>query len=852
MLKQKGQFIFVCFAVFLIFISVSYAESQRIHILGQPIRTALDSLVEQTSVSLVYKLEDLGTVTTQDVSGQYSTDQALEIMLKDTGLIFEKTSDGTIAIKKSNPKISTTSLTNSNDKKVDQSSLMADSGENLSVKKEEEKNVQKVNFEDDYVLKDTIVTATKTGETVLQKTSISITAFDDEQIKKQGSLNITDLADFAPNVNIWGGNGEGAIFIRGIGNDSTGILQEPNVGVYIDGVYMERGLGASMADFVDIERVEILRGPQGTMYGRNSTGGAMNIITKAPSDKLELKVVGEYASFDKLRFDGTITGPLMADKVNGRLTISTSQYDGYTDIVAGPTKNDIEFNSVRGSLNFKFHDDINILLRADYEERDNAAPINKMMTNDPTGAYASYVIPNGFYEVKTSQVSRKSQKSLGFSGHITWDLPAEITFRSTTAYREYEMSSDLDGDGTDLQIGNLREQSDLDTFSQELQFDGKYRALDWIIGAYYYSLDDYYHYSDYILNIPGLDSLNINSYPTQKTKAYALYSNLSYHITEKLILGGGIRYSYEEKDAAEKDVYFTITPSGVPPFDQLALPGEQMQDDWSSVTPKIKGEYILTDDAMIYTTIAKGFRSGSFFLPNRLSGFESNIDQETNWCYELGLKSDWFDKRLRINVAGFLNQYKDMIVATSVENLATGGYMTYRDNAGEAEIMGFEIEASARPLKELTLNLSIGWLDAEYIQFITASRNLDPVTGLATEIDLSGNRLPYSPEWQMAMGAQYIFTLNDFGFLTVRGDLSYKSKVYFDPYNVEAFSRDDLTLINGFVRYETIEGQWGVEVYAKNLTDEEYLMSQGPAGLSDLTGVLGSPRTFGLRVTYNF
>jgi len=822
---------------------------------SQEISKALEAIAIQGDISLIFSPEEVGAGKAPELSGKYSLEQALGILLEGTDLVFSHISDNTISIKKNTPPIKAeqqpTTVSSENTKPVSSESSVANNTRESTQSATSEKIGQKqaeLDAYDDYMLEDTVVTATKTGATMLQKTAMSITAFGEEELNKRSSFNLTDLADFAPNVNVWTSAAESVIYIRGIGNSSSGIFQEPNVGVYIDGVYMERGFAASMADFVDVERVEILRGPQGTLYGRNSTGGAMNIITKAPSDELTFKLAGEAARFDRYRFDGTISGPLVDGKINGRLTASTTTWEGHYDIVAGPTDQDNEFHSVRGSLDFNLHDNLDILLRADYQERENGTPISKLFTNDPNGQSAAYVLPNDFYDVKLNQSTEKSQKNWGFSGHITWRFPSNMTFRSITAYRHYEMDSSFDADATDLLIGVLKEQAEVKSFSQELQLDGTYGALTWLVGAYYYYLDDFYHYYDQSLS----NFFIINTFPTQETDAYALYTNLNYMLTERFKLGAGIRYSYEEKNSREEDVFLTITPPGMDPFDILLLPTEIAEKDFSSVTPRLAGEFILTDDAMIYATIARGFRSGSFFAPNRLSGFDSSIDQETNWSYELGLKSDWYDKRLRVNLAGFFIQYEDMIVATAVYNPITDGFLSYRTNAGESEIWGLELEAMARPMKALTLNLAIGWLDTEYTKYLAVSRTPDPVTGRPTSVDLSGNKLPYSPELQMALGAQYVLTMGDRGFLTIRGDLSWQDKVYFDVYNEEVFSRDDVTLLNGFMRFETADARWSVEVYGKNLADKEYLMSQGPAGLADVVGTAGLPRTYGLRVSYSY
>jgi len=693
----------------------------------------------------------------------------------------------------------------------------------------------------DYMLEDTTVTATKTGETNLQETPIAITAFDAEALKTRNTFNLEDMADFSPNTNVWADGTQNFYYIRGIGNDSNSYLQEPNVGIYIDGVYMERGFSA-FSDFVDVERVEILRGPQGTLYGRNTTGGAINIITKMPTDELTGNVSVEYGSFDKLRFDGSIAGPIVKDKVSGRLTISTSDWEGHYDIVSGPTDQDNSLDAVRGSLDFKFSEDIDFILRADYQKyKDNTAD-GKLLTNTGIGGFYSrilnppgYTPPGGFYDVKLDRQNEREYKGSGLSGTLTWKMPFDATLKSITSYRKFDQDVVEDSDGMDTEI--FVNSADIDTknFSQELQMYGTHDRLNWLIGGFFYNLTE-----DYVLlqEIPPFgieDTLTVDF----KTKVYALFGNLNYQLTDRLSLGAGLRYSYEKKDVSQADI---VDIDGNSVINSGAI-----SDDWDAFTPKIIGEFKAADNVLIYASIANGYRAGTFY-PWNLDPISKKIDPEENWSYEVGAKSDWFDKRLRLNIAAFTSKYDDMQVNIVVMD-SNGLPITGIQNAAKATISGVELEALAMPVKGLTLNAVVGYMDAKYDSFPNAMDN----TGNPT--DLSGNQLSYTPEWQMSMGAQYVFDFGKKGFLTIRGDVSWMDKVFFNEYNDEDLTRDDLTLVNAFVRYETADSHWSVELYGKNLTDEEYYTSMGMLGgrdFYDLSASMGLPATFGVRVGYSF
>ncbi|MBW2366423.1 MAG: TonB-dependent receptor [Deltaproteobacteria bacterium] len=693
---------------------------------------------------------------------------------------------------------------------------------------------------DDYILEDTVVTATKTGETNLQETPISITALSDEQLKTRSTFNLVDLAAFSPNTDVWSSGGRQTYYIRGIGNASTSFLQEPNVGIYLDGVYMERGLGA-MNDFVDVERVEVLRGPQGTLYGRNSTGGAINILTKLPSDELSVKLVGEYARFDKLRLDASIAGPIAADKLLFRITGSTSQWDGHYDIIDGPTDQDNSLNAIRATLDFKPSDNLEFLLRGDYQKEKNETPTIKLINDTGfMGTVFGYVVPDDFYEMRRNVQDERESENSGVSGTITWSLPIGATLRSITAYRKYDEEIYKDGDGSNIpwQVSDIK--SGFETFSQELQLDGTYNSLNWIVGGFYYTLDD-----DGVLldDFTGIQGIYYMLSPHSETDAYAFFGNLTYGLLDdRLKVGAGVRYSHEEKKHILPD--FDIMVPGVGAV--ATIPGNDLMDSWEALTPKFLAEYKINDDAMIYANIAQGFRAGTFAATNP-EGLRT-IDPETNWSYEAGLKTDWMDKRLRINAAAFMSFYDDMQVDTLVISPATGLLAAAKTNAGESEIWGVELEAIARPLQALTLNLALGYLNAEYTEFKDV-RN--PITGIRE--DVSGNQMPFTPEWQMSLGAQYVFTLGEYGFLTCRGDLSWQDKVFFNEFNFESYSRDSLTLVNAFMRYETADSRWSVELYGKNLIDEEYFLIVSPGGDGlDKYGDLAMPATYGLRVSFNY
>ena len=269
------------------------------------------------------------------------------------------------------------------------------------------------------------------------------------------------------------------------------------------------------------------------------------------------------------------------------------------------------------------------------------------------------------------------------------------------------------------------------------------------------------------------------------------------------------------------------------------------EGDWDKFTPKVVLEYQKTDDLMFYGTIGQGFRAGTLDPVNPQAGLPSNVNEETVWNYEIGMKSDWLDKRLRVNANVFYMDYDDMVmdyftvVNDIIQNIV--------QNAAKAEMSGFELEVLARPVKPLTLNLNVGYLDTEMVDNRDAR---DPDTG--EPLDASGNLLPFVPEWSYSFGAQYVFEMGDAGFLTLRGDVQYRGEQFSEVSNDPIYELDSLTLLNAFLRYETADGRWSLDVYGKNLTDEEHYFLKSSGTFGGVLGSVGAPITYGARVTFKY
>ncbi|MBW2366565.1 MAG: TonB-dependent receptor [Deltaproteobacteria bacterium] len=788
----------------------------------------LDEFAQQTKFSFIYSPADVENVYTQAVSGNYAPVDALQIMLDGTGLVTEQVSENTITIRKN---VAETVLDA-------QESVNAELAENQaeSVRSDEQAESSPSESYDDYMLEDTVITATKTGATKLQETPLSISSLDDELIKRRKVYTLSELSQYVPNTDIRSDGVYSRTYIRGVGNNFPMVGTESGVAVYLDGVYLERGLGGGNS-FFDLERVEVLRGPQGTLYGRNATGGAVNIITKKPADELEITAGIEIGSFDFRRFDASLSGPIIGNNVKGRITISDSNSDSpFKNLTTGGYLGDSEYTALRGSLEIIPADWLDIVLRASYYNFDGGGNAVKSLGG---GWYQpGYVPPPGLRNFEHNADEKRSVEDRLFSGHITIRLPRDFTLRSITTYddRNFDMLYDLDRSPVHNDI-DYRDH-EMSTISQEIQVDGRLGKFNIVSGVYYYrySEDFFQHYSYGILG-PGLDNLWLEVPVKFKTTAYAAYGNVEYPLTDRLGVSAGLRYSYEEKNpSGSLDTYMTDVFGWFGPAGAAVQVGDiyrNEEKDWSAWTPKFGIDYKLNDDMMIFATAARGFRSGVFWYPNLLTPLDVGVevDPEYVWNYEVGFKSDWFDKRLRANIAVFYAKYTDMQVSTTL-----AGWSVYQ-NAAESTMKGIELELMARPIPGLTLNYTGSYFDGTYDEF-----------GLE---DASGNQMMRAPKWAFSMGAQYTIPLQEYGFLTLRGDLNWRDRIYWTHLEDINQSLEETTYINGLIQFETAGGRWSIEAWGKNLADEDYI--------STVTVTDGTPsiepnenRSFGARLVFKY
>lgn len=701
-------------------------------------------------------------------------------------------------------------------------------------------------------LEEVIVTAER-REASLQDTSISITAFQGEQLVDSGIVSSEQLTGFTPGLNIQR-DVIGKVVMRGVGTENFTIAGDPGVAVNFDGAYVARS-SVAIFDMFDIERVEVLRGPQGTLYGRNATGGAINFISKKPTEELEYSALIDIGDFGKQRLEGAVSGPIGGETLLGRLAIMSHQRDGYTDntfpnVGRGLDElDDKDLYALRGSLTWLPSDNVSVDFKAEVY-RDDSNPVPYKYVADPLIYFGGAPFPNpeagqirtvnqGYeqgvpgFNLTAPGVGRWDQN--GFQATVNWDVSDTLSLKSITAYRDAEFDWLNDGDGIEAFLVTYFQADESDQFTQEFQLvsqaDG---PLNWTVGAYFLRED-----GDSFIGIPLPLGANlplaviING--SAETTAYAAFGELYYFLTDKLRLTAGARFSREDKEVSYVD-------------DRSSLGGGTVavnaDDDWSAFTPKLSLDYFLNDDVLLYASLTQGFKSGGF----NLLAVQPSYDEEEVLSLEVGAKTRLADDRVQLNGSAFYYAYDDLQVGKVVNLNAV------IENAAEATIFGAEVELTALVTDNFQLDAGISFLETEYDEFLTEDKDLPG----APEVSLEGNDLPRAPGFTGSFSGTYTQPLENGGELQFWGNWQHTGDQFFTPFNRATFEQEGYDVLNARITYRTPSGRWAFSVYGENLSDEEYFTNALESGVPT-PGVdrvvpqffVGAPRTWGVRFRYN-
>jgi iron complex outermembrane receptor protein len=741
------------------------------------------------------------------------------------------------------------------------------------------------------LLEEVVVTARKVEEN-LQETPVAVSAFTEQAIERRMLMTTEDLGRVTPNLQFkshapLSGNASAAqVFIRGVGQSDASGGVDPGVGIYIDDVYMGRSVGGVMG-FRDIANVQVLRGPQGTLFGRNTIGGAVLLSTQEPGDEYggSIKVsVGD----DSLReIFGAVDLPF-SEQVAARLSYGSRQRDGYVERIAdGIDLGNDDSYTFNGSLHIDVNDSVNVIVRGDYTEEDeNGSPFVFAAINEnaPFPAYQSVnagcpgatfpppSVPAGVNDVRcannetwdlgpyTNGGTTKAESSVenkGFSITTNWEINDTVSFKYVGADRTLEWAGSRDADNTALQILSTQYESEAEQTSHEFQVLVEGERISGVAGIFLFEekVDDF-------LLVPfGPPGPPPTIVPVDYQRAIldnesiAYFTNWTFDINDLVSVSFGARRTEEDKEMEVIAASAGVAPLPIteflsfdePPASAYNVPRGPHENSFDADTYSLSVQWAVTDSINAYASWSEGFKSGGFNQRyNRAAGdppfpdvFE--FDPEYVTSYELGLKADLTDS-LRLNAAIFSSEYEDMQLTYRV------GIVPLLFNAGEATIDGAEIELSYSPNANFIIESSLGYLD-------DSVDSVSVIPGANTTFG-PGSDLPFTPDISANISSSYRFNVGDDWGLTPRLELAYTSEQYFDTANTEEVAQTSGETITNFsLRLDDNDDTWNVVLGVENLTDETYPVA-GNSSLSTGSGyaeiVYTRPRNYYLSATYNF
>jgi iron complex outermembrane receptor protein len=642
------------------------------------------------------------------------------------------------------------------------------------------------------------------------------------------------------------------ITIRGIGTEQTTVTGDPGVALHIDGVYQSRA-SAGRVLFYDLARVEVLRGPQGTLYGRNATGGSINLISNSPTDEFEGQLEGQLGNYDQQRLRAVLNVPLVDDTLLMRLSTQYEKHDGYYEnkTPGADDLTDADSLDIRAQLLYAPTSNFDALLILNYGSGEGAGygakgrgdyplppPIFvnlKLLNATPN--------PSDPWEIRTSGIEDRDNSREGATLTMNWDLGA-VTLKSISAWQDNEVDTISDFDFSDADILNENRYQDSTQYSQELQLSSnRTDEWEWLAGLYWLSEETD---SDYWLNDKGE---GLSTYPffptidvgladpsyfgnasTTENDAFGAFGQASYSIAETWKLTAGVRYSKDEKklDILRKE------------FVQPTSYSFKKDGDWDKVTWKLGVDWFVTDENMLYASVSTGFKSGGFL---QAVGSEP-YDEEEVTAWEVGSKNRFLDNRYQANISAYYYKYDDMQLRT-IRDLAS-----VVTNAGESEIKGIEVEFVGRPMRAMTLSAALAWTNAEFTDYYDD----DPQDGVQQLLDLSGNDLPRSPDFTVNLSAAYTWQFAP-GSVTASVNYYWSDEVYFSAYNRKDDYQDSYHTTDARIVFESASESWYFALAAKNLEDDE-VASQISLSEPTLGGIdtvqWQPPRTYTLTAGYYF
>lgn len=737
------------------------------------------------------------------------------------------------------------------------------------------------------IIEEVVVTAQKKAES-LQDTPIAISAFSADALAQMGAQTAADIGEYTPNVNIvptMGSKFNIRMDIRGLGTAEPSLAIDPKVGVYLDGIYIARSAGA-VFDIVDLERIEVLRGPQGTLWGKNTTGGAINMVTQKPQGTFGFKQKLSLGNDGYVRSTTTVDTPSVGG-LSAKMTYMKKEYDGWANNTSSAviTEKDLgseDTQAYRLAVRWDVSDSVGV----DYSyDRTNgeavAIPVQVASVLSPTSALIPTIdtstgksyggnpfaqmsaLANSKDRQETFNVDGQGSEHVDIAGHnltVTWQV-GDIEFKSLSSYREYDsLAMGIDSDGgsyvgvelnpqtfspidpsvvTPTPIFHALGSKSQQQSSQEFQAVGMAldNRLNYVVGLYYFEEDGKEINPWTVISYNsgfGINALlkgRLGQWYSVDNKSEAAYGQFAYDFTDKLTVTLGLRYTQDEKSltllADDPDVNQAVSVS----------------DEWNEFTSSLTANYQFNDDVSVYAKVAEGFASG-VYNPGTVDRNPANaitvepalraVDPEETTAYEVGIKSMWLDQRLQFNGALFYNDNKNLQVTDFIDKVRTSL------NSGESDANGIELELIALPMPGLMLNASYGYIH------INLDDSVDSVTQSVTR------RYVKSPHNTANLGVQYEYDW-DAGLLTAYLDATYTDNSVLSATDSDVNS-GERTLVNARLTLSELaiaNGDVAVSLWGRNLTDKEYTVHGTNFG-SHIAYTWGDPRSYGIDLSYAF
>ena len=703
-------------------------------------------------------------------------------------------------------------------------------------------------------VEDIIVTADRRARS-LQEVPSAITAVNSETIERERLVDLNSLANSVPSFSMTEGSSLGKeLNIRGI--TSVRILDataEPSVGVFVDEVYISR-MGSAFSDFYDLERIEVIRGPQGVLLGKNVVGGAISVITNKPSFDPSARFTAGLGNYNAFNADGYMTGPL-TESLAGRFAFQVRNRDGYArNALLNTDLEDLTAHQARAELLYQPDSSpLRALLTVDYGSSESAGSARTVIDDPFTagiGAVTAFRTAQGIGQRETLSPQRDyaNRTTMGASLRVDYDLDWGARLSWITGYRKSEGENGYNqlgaGSRPALVDSFYSAKDEPETISQELRLVSQNpdSRFDWILGAFFQK--DNVDRSDSNVArsyapVPALSGTYLYT-TSAELETSAVFGQIGFNFTSQLKGTIGARYTKDKKNGTRTAACLEDGGDGLCIAALILAAGQSWTVDygkeWDAFTPQGILEYRPNEDIMIYASAGKGFKGGGWdHIPSTEAGARIGYDPEEVINYEIGAKTDLFDNRLRLNLAAFQMDYTDL----QSQQLILACLCTITSNAGSAKIRGFEAELTWAVNDQLLLNASGSLIDAKYEDFVTSAGAV-----------FTGNRVQRSPEDKFNIGFTYEFGEGNWDrAFSLKGNYTRTGEAFWSPDNT--IKQDPFGLLDASLRIQPPNAAWNITFWGKNLTDELYAVG-AQATFGDLLQYYGPPKTFGVDLSYSF